>query len=203
LTDYLIDLIRIMLAGIPVYVLARILFLRRRARRLGAKAKITKVNLKYNKLRELCLGLFVVFMMALMAFVWQGEYHRPRTMIAMARHRLATGAGMNLVPFQTIRNYYHVFGVHGDLFGVNVIGNVLMFVPWGFGLLLLWKKNRSFWKLLWFSAMLPIFIECSQLFIGRQVDVDDFILNFLGGMLGGMLFWFLSGILPKLKTAAL
>ena len=203
LTDYVMDLIRIMLMGVPVYVTWRILFLRRRARKLGARSGVAKEKLRFNKLREVCLGLFIVFMMALLVFVWQGEYHSPKVMLRIARRRLETGEGMNLVPFHTIRNYYHVFGIHGDLFGINIIGNVLMFVPWGFGLMLLWKKNRSLWRNLWFSAMLPVMIECSQLFIGRQVDVDDFLLNFLGGFLGGMLFWILSGICPKLRTAAL
>lgn len=202
MTDYIIDLIRIMLTGLPLYVIARCLLLKRRARRLEARYGQKKVKLKFNRLREVCLGLFVVFMMALLVFVWQGEYHSPKVMIALAKRRLITREGINLSPFRTIRNYYRVFGFRGDLFGINIVGNVLMFVPWGFGLLLLWKKNRTFWRLLYFSAMLPILIECSQLFINRQVDVDDFILNFLGGMLGGVLFWILSKLSPNIKEAA-
>jgi glycopeptide antibiotics resistance protein len=203
LTDYILDLIRLMIAGIPIYVLLRILLLSRRARRLSAKGGGKKVKLKYNKLREIFLGLFAVFMMALFVFVWQGEYHAPKVMLQIAKHRLETGEGMNLEPFHTIRNYYRVFGFRGDLFGINIIGNILMFVPWGFGLALLWKKNRSLPRLLWFSAALPIFIECTQLFIGRQVDVDDFILNFVGGMLGGILFRLLAHMFRGLRTAAL
>ena len=73
MTDYILDLFRLMLAGIPIYVLLRILLLQRRARRFGEKAGVTKVKLRYNKLREFLLGLFAVFMMALLVFVWQGE----------------------------------------------------------------------------------------------------------------------------------
>ena len=192
-----------MLSGLPVYVFARVILLRRRARRLGAKQGVKKVKLKFNKLREICLGLFVVFMMALLLFVWQGEYGTPEGMMRLAKNRLDTGRGINLIPFQTIRNYYKAFGPRGDLFAINIIGNILMFVPWGFGLLLLWKKNRSCIRLLYFSAMLPILIECGQLFINRQVDIDDFILNFAGGILGGLLFMFLTGMFPKLRSAAL
>ena len=124
MTDYIMDLIRIMLTGIPIYLLARFLFLRRRAKRLGARSGVKRVKLKYNKLREVFLGLFVVFMMALLVFVWQGEYHSPQVMLRLARHRLMTGEGINLVPFHTIRNYYRAFGVKGDLFGINIIGNI-------------------------------------------------------------------------------
>ena len=203
MTDYILDLIRLMIAGVPIYVLFRLLLLSRRSRRLGARAGGRKVKLKYNKLREVCLGLFAVFMMALLVFVWQGEYHSPMVMLRIARHRLETGEGMNLEPFHTIRNYYRVFGFRGDLFGINIIGNILMFVPWGFGLALLWKKNRSLLRLFWFCSLLPFFIECTQLFIGRQVDVDDFILNFVGGMLGGILFRVLARMFRGLRTAAL
>lgn len=203
MTDYIIDLIRIMLAGIPIYVLARGLLLWRRAKRLGAKRGVKKVKLEYNKLREVSLGLFVLFMMALLTFVLQGEYAAPEKMLALAKARWATRRGMNFIPFRTIRNYYRVFGVKGDLFGINVIGNVLMFVPWGFGLLFLWKKKRSFWKLTFYAAILPILIEFAQLFINRQVDIDDFLLNFLGGMLGGGLFWLFGKLFPKGKDLAI
>ena len=203
MTDYFIDLVRIMLSGVPVYALARILFLLRRARKLGAKAGVPKVKLRFHKLREIFLGLFVIFIMALLVFVWQGEYHSPRTMLQIARFRLQTREGMNLVPFHTIQNYYRVYGVHGGAFGINVLGNILMFVPWGFGLALLWEKNRSLPKLFTYSAAFPILIECTQLFIWRQVDVDDLILNFLGGMLGGFLYLLLARLWPRLQTLAL
>lgn len=61
-----------------------------------------------------------------------------------------------------------------------------MFVPWGFGLVLLWKKNRTVPRILLWSAALPLFIETWQLFVGRSVDVDDFILNFAGSAIGGL-----------------
>lgn len=202
MTDYILDLIRMMLAGLPVYILARYLQLRRRAKRLSARSG-TKIKLKFNKLREFFLGLFVIFMIALLVFVWQGEYGTPIGMLRSAYRRLHTGWGINLVPFHTIRSYYRVFGVSGDLFWINIIGNILMFIPWGFGLLFLWKKNRRMIRLVGFSAMLPVLIEASQLFINRQVDVDDFILNFAGGLLGGLLFLLLAKLFPKMEDAVL
>jgi len=95
LTDYIIDLIRIMLTGIPLYILARALLLWRRSRRLGARRGVKKVKLEYNKLREICLGLFVVFMMALMTFVLQGDYMAPEKMLAFGRNRLMFPGAMD------------------------------------------------------------------------------------------------------------
>lgn len=200
--DYIFDLICMMLAVMPIYLAARYLQLRRRVKKLSARSG-TRAKLRFNKIREISLALFVVFMVALLAFVWQGEYGKIGSMLQLAQERLRTREGINLVPFRTIRSYYRVFGLRGDLFWVNIIGNILMFIPWGFGLMFLWKRNRNIFRLLYFSAMLPILIECSQLFINRQVDADDFILNFAGGMLGGLLYWILSRIFPKLKDAAL
>ena len=200
---YTIRLICTMITCIPIYVLARIILLRRRARRLGAKAGVKKAKLEFNKLRELCLGLFVIFMIALFVFVWQGTLRPPMEALRFARFRIRTGDGINFVPFRTVLDYYYTFGVRGDLFGVNILGNILIFVPWGFGLLLLWKKNRNLLRLAAFSLSLPIFIEAVQLFIGRSVDIDDVLLNFLGGMLGGLLYFLLAKIFPKLKTIVL
>ena len=39
-----------------------------------------------------------------------------------------------------------------------------------------------------YSLALPVFIESCQLFIGRNVDVDDLILNFTGGCLGAGIY---------------
>ena len=200
---YTIRLICTMIVCLPFYALFRYLVLTRRASCLGKKTGTTKVKLTFNKLRELCLCLFVVFMIALLIFVWEGTIHSPIEALRIAKGRIRNGEGMNLIPLHTIRRYYKAFGVRGQLFGINIWGNIFMFLPWGFGLLLLWEKNRKFWRLLLFSALLPFFIEFTQLFIDRQVDVDDFILNFFGGMLGGFLFAILAKIFPKLKTAAL
>lgn len=202
MTDYIFDLIRMMVAGMPVYIIARCIFVKHRLKKLEERTGI-KRTLEVNKPREICLGFFVLFMIALLVFVWQGEYGSPLKMIRLAGERIRTGYGINLVPFKTIRNYYRVFGPSGDLFWVNIIGNIMMFVPWGFGLLLLWKKNRRILRLLFFSAMLPLLIECSQLFINRQVDADDFILNFIGGILGGLLFALFAKLFPRLKDAVL
>lgn len=106
-----------------------------------------------------------------------------------------TVAGNNFVPFKEIFRYS--FG--NRLFVKNIIGNVIMFVPYGFFAALYadLKKGRSAFFLV---ALASVSIECTQLMIGRIFDVDDILLNVLGGMLG---FYFyrsmdkLSEVLPK------
>ncbi len=106
----------------------------------------------------------------------------PDALLPDAWQRLATGYGINWVPFYTIRRFLAVGGWY--FVQVNLVGNVLMFVPLGLCPPLLWRRWRPFWKVLLLAAGVPLCIEAAQLFIGRSVDVDDWILNFAGILLG-------------------
>lgn len=70
---------------------------------------------------------------------------------------------------------------------VNFLGNIIMFVPIGFFASLLSDRPR-WWKGTLWTFLLSLFIEVSQLFVCRGTDVDDLILNTLGGLLGYGLF---------------
>lgn len=191
MVDYIFDLLRIMLAGLPGYILLRVFWVKWRKRKRAHAGTQESKNGQCS--REIFMGLFVLFMLALLTFVCRGEYSSIPEMLALAKERVEKGIGINLVPFRTISNYYKYISPYSDLFWINIVGNVLMFVPWGFGLLFLWEKNRKLYRLVFFSIMLPVCIEFVQLFINRQVDIDDIFLNFLGGLLGGLVFWLFFG----------
>lgn len=97
--------------------------------------------------------------------------------------------GVNLIPirrsWQLLRYY-----VQNDLWAavwVNFPGNIVMFMPIGFFAGLLSDKPR-WWKGTLLTAGVSLFIEIFQLFISRGTDVDDLILNILGGLLGYLAF---------------
>jgi glycopeptide antibiotics resistance protein len=48
-----------------------------------------------------------------------------------------------------------------------------------------------------FSLGFPIVIEFIQLFINRNVDIDDVLLNFLGSVLGALIYTFLRKKFPE------
>ena len=150
--------------------------------------------------REIALAVFVLFMIGLLALALQGRYQTPLRMLATARKRITTGIGINLVPFRSIRAYFVHYGLDGFL--INFVGNIIMFVPWGFGLTLLWKKNQRIWIIALYSLGLTVMIETIQLFIGRSVDVDDLILNFAGGCLGAGVCHVLRKKFPGLERLA-
>lgn len=142
---------------------------------------------KRKQPREWALGIFALFMAGLLTLALEGEYGTPAQMAGRAAARIRTGENVNLVPFRTVFRCIRYFDV--DTFLVNIVGNIVMFVPWGFGLVLLWKKNRRPAAVLAFSFGLTLFIETCQLFIGRSVDVDDLILNFTGSCMGAGLYF--------------
>ena len=51
--------------------------------------------------------------------------------------------------------------------------------------------------------LLPLSIETCQLFIHRMTDVDDVLLNFAGGMIGGGVFAGMHMVFPKFTDKAL
>ena len=68
---------------------------------------------------------------------------------------------------------------------INLVGNVVMFVPLGFGLPWVNPRLRRLWKTLLVSAGIIAAVELVQLvtLLGR-CDVDDLILNLIGVAVG-------------------
>ena len=58
--------------------------------------------------------------------------------------------------------------------------NVLMFIPVGFLLPLLWDDYQNWKQVLGFCCFLTVFIEIAQIFTFRATDIDDLMTNLLG-----------------------
>ena len=151
--------------------------------------------------REAALAVFVLFMAGLLALALRGTYQAPGRMLETAAYRLKSGDRINLIPFRSIYAYFTHYGL--DAFLVNFVGNIVMFMPWGFGMTLLWKKLQNPGIVILCSLALTAFIETAQLFIGRSVDVDDLILNFAGSCLGAGICCILRKKFPKLAEIAI
>jgi glycopeptide antibiotics resistance protein len=72
--------------------------------------------------------------------------------------------------------------VNRDLGLLNLVGNVVMFAPVGF--LLPLATRMSLRGAVAVCASLSVSVELLQLMLGRSLDVDDVLLNTLGGALG-------------------
>lgn len=98
---------------------------------------------------------------------------------------------INLIPFWDITNGVRAYLVNSGL-------NILLFVPLGFILPLLWKEFRSRRTMCFTGFLLSLGIELAQLLNYRISDVDDLIMNTLGAWLGYELLMLLSRSRKKL-----
>lgn len=156
---------------------------------------------KTARTREIFLGLFWIFMFGLMFMTLRALYPPFGELINNARHRWSIKSEVSLKPFANLRYMKHYDD--REHYIMNILGNTLMFIPWGFGRPFLWKKQKKFGHALAGALLLTLFIESVQLFsYNRTVDIDDIILNAAGTMAGWILYLIVVRIAPKLKKYA-
>ncbi len=134
-----------------------------------------------TKIRILGKVLFVIYIGFLFYFLLLSDWY--------GRADVRIEYSYNLELFKEIKRFWE----HRDVLGPyvvfsNLVGNVLIFLPFGFFLPMA-SKFRSFIAAVSYSFLLSLLIECIQLVtkIG-SFDVDDLFLNTLGGAIGYVVF---------------
>ena len=129
-------------------------------------------------------GVTAVYVILMLYFLFFAEQFGRTTAVSGYRY--------NLVPFREIRRfliYYHQLGVMTVM--VNVLGNVVVFVPLGILLpaICSGKAKRMRLPFVVIIAAVSFIVELIQLVakVGT-FDVDDIILNTVGGILGVVIF---------------
>lgn len=125
--------------------------------------------------KELLMLIFMVYILCLFQIVTAQD--------------LNDFSGNNFIPFREIMRYD--FG--SRLFLKNVLGNILLFVPYGLfvGIYIDLDKLIPAFMLI---SLASLSIEATQLAIGRVFDVDDILLNVVGGLLGFFIYRLLDKI---------
>jgi len=104
--------------------------------------------------------------------------------------RVETKDRVNLQPFQLFRIY--------STRHKQVLGNLIMLLPLGIYLPLLYRRLRSFggfFTVLLISLLVSLGIELLQLITSyRSADIDDVILNTIGGCLGFIIYQFIRAV---------
>lgn len=98
----------------------------------------------------------------------------------------------NFIPFKEIMRY----NMGSRLFVKNVLGNMLMFLPYGF-FISYYLKNRKPTLTIMLTLITSFSIELVQLVIGRVFDIDDILLNLLGGYLGYLGYYIMTIVAEK------
>lgn len=160
-------------------------------------------QMDYELLVNLALGLAAMGIFLLVArpkkgmrpldFVWLGLFclylsiMYAVTGLPSAGH-LAWDPTINLIPFSDFRDRRYLF--------LSCM-NVLMTVPLGVFLPLVWKKYQRLPATLAAGFFTSLSIEIMQLFCFRSTDIDDLIYNTLGTVLGFLLGKLILGSLWK------
>lgn len=175
--DYIINMALFMALSLPLILIGRFIFHR-----------ITKCRLReLNWFHEIgVILLFVVMAGIASQTLWSGYFGSGYNWLLI-----------NLKPFNKIGEIKDMLG-RGILSYIitEVIGNAVFFVPVGFLLPLLWKKQEKFWVVLVTCISASVFIELVQLLIPqRATDIDDVILNTIGACIGFCIYLLVKRLL--------
>ena len=101
-----------------------------------------------------------------------------------------TVANFNPVPMKTVLRFCRILA--GDFpvelkrhAVINLVGNIVLFVPLGFFPSLLWRRFRPLWRCILLCGGIIVCVELAQ-FVTRlgSCDVDDLLLNVVGICMG-------------------
>lgn len=159
-------------------------------------------NKRINIAREIILFIFFVyFLFLLLLTIFKGgriEFSNQFNSYMYREHGLL--GIINIVPIkETINTFMHSeTGMRNSL--RNLIGNILVFMPLGFFMPLLFDKFNNLKKVLKVGCLSSLAIELSQLFVGSNVcDIDDVIYNTLGALAGFICYKTFETIIKKVN----
>ncbi len=179
IVKYIINMLPFMLLAMPFYLIGRIFYIR-------------KKKIEINYYHEIGLFIFTIFIVGLASQTIIPKLEiTPSNRLSIVKTRVHK---TNLIPFKIIEETYREIIKYKNInyFLINFLGNIIMFIPIGFFLSLLWKLEDK--KVVMIGFCSSLFIETSQLFLRRGTDVDDLILNTLGVYLGLVLYKLLKKI---------
>ena len=124
--------------------------------------------------------LFVVYILFLFYFLIFSDWY--------GRSGVMEEYHYNLTPFREIKRFWRYREQLGIPALLNLVGNVLIFIPFGFFEAIA-SRSRSFWGTMTDGLFLSMLVEVFQLVtkVGR-FDIDDLILNTAGVVIGYLIF---------------
>ncbi|AEY65114.1 VanZ family protein [Clostridium sp. BNL1100] len=153
---------------------------------------------KREKIKTVFLcGVFICYILLLIKILFLSRisilelFNSPRTLFR----------SINIIPFYSITEYITASSINIKQFAFsNVVGNIVIFIPLGVYLPLFKKSKKAIPNLL-FIFIVSLFVEIIQGLLGIGIsDIDDVILNCLGGWIGILGYKFSLFILEDEKT---
>lgn len=128
--------------------------------------------------------LFIAYLIAMAYFLFFSEY--------LNRSSIGMEYRYNLTLFKEVRRSFWCYqaGMY-HYFILNFVMNIVAFVPFGFFLPILTKsvRKKGFYFVVFSAFEFTLLIELVQLFLKvGTFDVDDILLNTVGGVIGYILY---------------
>lgn len=156
---------------------------------------LTNIKIKkLNKLRECVITLFFIYFLAVVYYT----FFKSGILMISEYHRFYA----NLIPLKETFKMFadNNMGLKNSLY--NVVGNILLFVPLGFFIPLLFHKCNKISKVLFYGFIASLTIETIQLFTAFNLtDIDDVIFNTLGAVIGLLFYRVFYSLIKALKLS--
>lgn len=134
------------------------------------------------------IWVYVLFVYIMLVFICTGVGTLHDLFRAIKENELSEFSTINLVPFDA---------ASGGIF--EHIENIIMFMPLGFLLPLIWKKFKSIKRVVAAGCLFSLAIELSQLFNIRDTDINDLLMNTIGAFLGLVIFYLFKKLFKNKK----
>ena len=141
---------------------------------------LLKTKSKINFGNEMMMLTFIVYILCLFQIVTSQD--------------VSSVHGINVTLFKELTRYQ----IGTKLFYRNIVGNIIMFIPFGFFTSYYLKLNKKR-TIFYLSLIVSVVIELIQLKIGRAFDVDDIILNMSGSLTGYFLYRLMDKVFGDLS----
>lgn len=149
-----------------------------------------------NILREIAISIFFIYFLIVI--------YLTICKMDMLQINLQNRVYINYIPFvETIKMFQDNFmGIGNAIY--NIMGNILLFVPLGFFIPLLFKNKNKIVNIVLYGFCASLAIEIIQLSTAINVtDIDDIIFNTLGAVLGFFTFNIFYYIIKETKLREL
>ena len=147
----------------------------------------SKTSQKEKNRRLIYIAVFEIYLILLIYFLFFSEIFG-RT-VAFTEYRY------NLKPFTEIVRYFtNIRDKSYMMFFINIVGNIVLFIPFGFLFPILSEKEafrpgKTFFVTLLVTVSFVCIMEIAQLVTKVGVfDVDDIIMNTFGAVMGYILY---------------
>lgn len=178
--------------SIPYIYIAAILLIIWTIYRIAVLIKCKEKNI----LREVVINIFFIYFLILINLTI--------CKMNMLQIRFENRFYINYIPFiETIKMFKDDFmGIGNAIY--NVVGNIMLFVPLGFLIPLLFKRKNKISNIALYGFCASLGIELMQLLTAINLtDIDDIIFNTLGAVIGFFTYNIFYFFIKKTKLAQL